>query len=164
VGKVTAVMNGMYGRQWVCLEDSDRDGSFDAAHKTPLNPGSYLPSFDSVLSPTPIKAAYTVDPDDKRAYFETAVVYQPTFNIYGSLFFYSKVREPGDEAWHDLASVLQGLNGGYKPIPASKLPMDMNMDGARFTVLAKTDQGVTIHPLGITEGVRSYALLPGVRR
>ena len=165
MGKFASVMTGSYDRQWVCLEDSDKDGSLDTAYRTPRNPGSYLPSFDRVESPSPVKAVYAVDADKARAYYETAVVYQPTFNIYGRMFFYIKVRASGDEAWHDIASVTQGLRGGYESIPGDKLPTDMVMDGTRFTVMAKTDQGVTIHPLSVGEGTRSYSLLkmPGRR-
>jgi hypothetical protein len=149
---------GNYKVQWVCLQDADGDQVFERAWGTPNNAGSYLPAFAYVIGGPAVSLAYTVDAEDARLYWETAIVHEDSFNIYGSLFFYQKVRRQGETRWSNVASITKGVQGGYVTIPGARLPTEVTLAGARFMVLAKSGKGVTVRPLEVDVGERAMGL------
>ena len=145
-----------YKLQWVCLRDENADGVFDAWHPAQANPGAFLPAFGAVLDPKPIQAAYTPDPEPD--YFESAVVQQNTFNFYGRIFFWQKVRRRGEERWNDVASNSRGVVGGFVSVPGKPLPQTVSLAGVTFAVLDKTSAGVTIRPGAVETGIMTFGL------
>lgn len=158
-GGLPAWAGGAYKVQWMCFLDADGDKVFETAYLTPDNAGAYLPSFAMVQEPRPVQgaAAYSLDATADRTWYETAVVHQKTFNIYNLLFFYTKVRREGEEAWRDVASITRGVSGGYTSVP-SKLPQRVHLGASVFTVTAKAGQTVTVKPETQTSGVMSFGI------
>jgi hypothetical protein len=158
---------GDYKVQWLCLEDADADQVFERAWETPLNRGAYLPAFDMVMGINgggAVSLSYTADAEDARAYYETAIVHEDSFNIYSLLFLYQKVRREGETRWNDIASISRGVRGGYVTIAGNALPGDVNLAGARFTVVSKDKGGLRIRPKSVTIGERAMGVSSTPRR
>lgn len=149
-------LGGAYEVQWVCLHDDDNDGVFDTLYSTPLNPGAVLPAFQELLAPQPVHADYTIDDVEHRDYFESAIVYHPTFNIYGRLLFELRVRRAGDTQWRNIASSLRGVEGGYTSVSGSGFPQSITLGRAQVTVTGKGDRIVTVDPDSAPVGVMAF--------
>lgn len=157
---------GIQKVQWVCLEDADHDQTFETFYTTPLNAGSFLPSFDRIQGPRPIEAgavAYVLDDQADRAYFETAVAWQKTFNIYNRLFFWTKARRGSEGEWSDATSSTAGVLGGYVSV-GGKPPIPVNAGGATFSVTERGSDVVKVRPESVVTGVLTYGITSGLGR
>lgn len=150
------IMGGAHTSQWICFEDAGADGVFETVWKTPYNGGARIPSFGSVIAPTPVAIHYAVDPEDQRDFFETTIMHEKSFNIYGSMFFYIKVRRQGEAEWQNIASTASGMMGGYSTLAAKALPTTLTLGGARIRVLSATGQQMTVQVESAHSGYVAY--------
>jgi len=160
---VTArIMVGARTPQWVCLQDGNADGVFESAWSTPANLGARVPSFRTLYAPAPVSLRYTVDPDDKRDFYETTVMHEKSFNLYGRMFFYIKVRRQGETEWLNLASTSSGIRGGYETVAARSLPATLHIGGAKLRILTAENGKTTVQVEAAPSGYVAYGTRPGL--
>lgn len=150
------LMTGAKTSQWICFEDVGADGVFEAVWRTPYNAGARVPSFGSVVAPTPVSLHYTVDPEDQRDFYETTIVHEKTFNIYGRMFFNIKVRRQGETEWLNLVSTSSGIRGGADTVAANALPATLHINGAKIRVLSATKDQMTVQVESAYSGYVAY--------
>lgn len=155
------LMTGANTSQWICFEDVGADGVFEAVWSTPYNGGARVPSFGSVTAPVPISLHYTVDPEDQRDFYETTVMHEKSFNIYGHMFFNIKVRRQGETEWLNMVSTSSGIRGGTNTLAAKSLPATLHINGAKIRVLGATGQQMTVQVESAHSGYVAYGTGPG---
>lgn len=150
------IMTGAHTSQWICFEDADADGVFETVWRTPYNEGARVPSFGSVVAPAPVSLHYAVDPEDRRDFFETTIMHEKSFNIYGHMFFNIKVRRQGETDWQNMVSTASGMRGGYTTLAAKSLPATLNLGGARIQILQASKDQMTAQVEFAYSGYVSY--------
>ena len=148
-------LNGNLDRQWYCLEDKDGDQVFDTLYRTTYNRGAFLPVFDQVYDDKAVMIPYTPDKDEDRFYFETGFARENALANFGASTFTEKVREEGTESWAPIAD--GSMYGGSTPASERRLPMEIKLDRAQFTVVAADGDQVTVHPDAVKTGVVHYS-------
>lgn len=155
------IVGGAHTAQWICFEDAANDGVFETVWDTPYNAGARVPSFGAVTAPTPVSLHYAVDPENKRDFYETTIVHQKSFNIYGRMFFYLKVRRQGETEWLDMVSTPSGMRGGYGALAAKALPATLHLGGAKIQVLGASNGQMTVQVESAHSGYVSYGTMRG---
>jgi hypothetical protein len=155
------LMTGANTSQWICFEDVGADGVFETVWSTPYNGGARVPSFGSVTAPIPISLHYAVDPEDQRDFYETTIMHEKSFNIYGRMFFNIKVRRQGETEWLNMVSTSSGIRGGTNTLAAKSLPATLHINGAKIRVLSATKDQMTVQVESAYSGYVAYGTSPG---
>jgi hypothetical protein len=159
IGAVQALAIGKWKVQWVCFEDTDKDGVFDQVYATPKDATLVVPSFLAISDPKPVKAPYAVDPDDARYHFERAVARAKPF-LYGPPNFIEKARRQDDADWGDFDPSNSGIEGWRATPKGGGYPAEVELNGMAFTLLGKAgNDGLSVRPGKVRTGIIFFGVV-----
>jgi hypothetical protein len=158
ISAAQALAIGKWKVEWVCFEDTDKDGVFDLVYETPKEATLVVPSFVSISDPRPVSVPYVQDAPNARYYFERAVARDKPV-LWSPPNFREKARRQDDPDWGDFDPSRSGVEG-WRAVAKRAFPSDVELNGMAFTILDKAGQeGLSVRPGKVKTGVIYFGVV-----